>query len=107
MTTDLIKTLEGLSSKEDWSSSDRILYNNSLPQIIDALKDSERMRKDIQDIKTQVGYEIEQANHYYEVAVKMGMEKRFSFVRQVAGFERIDGQLKQALTPTADTKESE
>ncbi len=45
MTTDLIKTLEGLEKKVCWNNMERQFYRCSLPKIISALKDAERYKK--------------------------------------------------------------
>ncbi len=58
MTTDLIKTLEGLEKKVCWNNMERQFYRCSLPQIISALKDAERMREALVEIKDMTpGYE--------------------------------------------------
>lgn len=92
--------IKALSTTAKWSDKDRKIIEDAyrLPQ------EPSLLESELKTVITQIGYEIEQARHHLEVAEKMGMEKRFSFVNHVTGFERLDGQLKRALA-TADKKE--
>ncbi len=89
MTTDLIKTLEGLEKKVCWNNMERQFYRCSLPQIISALKDAERMREGLRfasgDTENKLCY-VCGKNHY--------------------GEWKYDCPIYKASTPTADTKES-
>lgn len=90
MTTDLIKTLEGLA--EMYPDREKPLdLSDLLLEIISALKDAERMREAILNY-TEVRAMIHQLNP------RTGKPHCD---------EHCFCRLKKSLTPTADTKESE
>ncbi len=92
MTTDLIKTLEGLDVKKNdnvYCMEDWVWVCRFLPQIISKLKDVERFREALEESLEWLK-DVEDAGIRY---VSLGAEtQRMRF--------------EQALTPTADTKES-